>query len=227
MTTYYNIVNMQPDEESSGGINDSVISGDIHHHHYAGQTMQQGMPQGMPQMVQSMPQTVIIDPNTGLPQNVIMIQQPSAGSKVVGILIIIYGVLSIGGEIIGIGDTLAFGGFFILMSIANIGISAGLIAGGIMMTNYQKRGVHLSLAMIVLSTLIGVIALTMMPAMFDDIADEEGLSDQERDDLDEFSGTIMGIGAIFLVICNGICGLIIAIPLMISNNGLDDSTLFG
>ena len=49
MTTYYNIVNMQPDEESSRGINDSVISGDIHHHHYAGQTMQQGMPQGMPQ----------------------------------------------------------------------------------------------------------------------------------------------------------------------------------
>ena len=45
------------------------------------------------------------------------------------------------------------------------------------------------------------------------------LSAEERDDLEEYSGTIMGIGAIFVVVCNGICGLIIAIPLMISDNG--------
>jgi hypothetical protein len=30
-----------------------------------------------------------------------------------------------------------------------------------------------------------------------------------------------------LVVCGGVCGLIVAIPLMISNNGLDGSKLFG
>ena len=67
----------------------------------------------------------------------------------------------------------------------------------------------------------------MMPEMLDDIAEEENLTPEERENLDEFSGAIMGVGAIFVIICNGICGLIIAIPLMISNNGLDDSSLFG
>ena len=205
---------MQPDSGNNGGINDSVISGDVHHHHYANQGMAQ-------------PQPVVIDPNTGLPQNVIIIQQPSSGPKVVGILVIIFGVFSIGGEAIGIGDTLELGGFFIGMSLVNILISGGFIAGGIMMTNYQKRGVHIALLMIVISTVVGVFALMMMPEMLDDIAEEENLSADEREELDQFSGAIMGIGAIFVIICNGICGLIIAIPLMISNNGLDDSSLFG
>ena len=205
---------MQPDSGNNGGINDSVISGDVQHHHYANQGMAQ-------------PQPVIIDPNTGLPQNVIIIQQPSSGPKVVGILVIIFGVFSIGGEVIGIGDTLELGGFFIGMSLVNMLISGGFIAGGIMMTNYQKRGVHIALLMIVISTVVGVFALMMMPDILDDIAEEENLSADEREELDQFSGAIMGIGAIFVIICNGICGLIIAIPLMISNNGLDDSSLFG
>jgi hypothetical protein len=205
---------MQPEDDNAGGIRDSVISGDVHHHHYANQ--------GMPQ-----PQQIIIDPNTGLPQNVIIIQEPSAGPKVVGILVIIWGGLAILGEVIGIGDTLELGGFFIAMSLVNIGLSVGFILGGIMMTNYQKRGVHLSLVLIAISAIVGMAAIMMMPDILDDIAEEENLTAEEREGLDEYAGTVMGIGAIFVLICNGICGLIIAIPLMISNNGLDDSSLFG
>ena len=205
---------MQPEDGNTGGIKDSVISGDVHNHNYANQ--------GMPQ-----PQQIIINPNTGLPQNVIIIQEPSAGPKVVGILVIIWGGFTILGEVIGIGDTLELGGFFIAMSLVNIGLSVGFILGGIMMTNYQKRGVHLSLVLIAISAIVGMAAIMMMPDILDDIAEEENLTAEERDDLDEYSGTVMGIGAIFVLICNGICGLIIAIPLMISNNGLDDSSLFG
>ena len=102
------------------------------------------------------PQQIVINPNTGLPQNVIIIQEPSGGPKVVGILIILWGVFSILGEVIGINDTLEFGGYFIAMSIVNVGLSAGFIAGGIMMTNYQKRGVHLSLVMVAISAVIGI-----------------------------------------------------------------------
>ena len=205
---------MQPEDGNTGEIKDSVISGDVHNHHYANQ--------GMPQ-----PQQIVINPNTGLPQNVIIIQEPSGGPKVVGILVILWGVFSILGEVIGINDTLEFGGYFIAMSIVNVGLSAGFIAGGIMMTNYQKRGVHLSLVMVAISAVIGIAAIMMMPDIIDDLVEEEGLTDEEREDVEAYSGAIMGLGAIFVVICNGICGLIIAIPLMISNNGLDNSSLFG
>tara|TARA_B100000700_G_scaffold327875_1_gene443837 strand:- start:1119 stop:1736 length:618 start_codon:yes stop_codon:yes gene_type:complete len=205
---------MQPDSGQNSGISDSVISGDVHHHHYANQGMVQ-------------PQSITIDPNTGLPQNVIIIQQPSAGPKVVGILVIIFGVFTILGELIGIGDTLEFGGLFIGLAFANVLISVGFIVGGVMMTNYERRGVHISLLMLVISTIIGLFVIMMMPGILDDIAEEENLTAEEREGLDEYTGAVMGIGAIFVLICNGICGLIIAIPLMISNNGLDESSLFG
>ena len=205
---------MQPADGNTGGMKGSVISGDVHQHQYANQ--------GMPQ-----PQQIIIDPNTGLPQTVIIIQEPSGGPKVVGILVILLGVFSILGEVICISDTLEFGGYFIAMSIVNVGLSAGFIAGGIMITNYQKRGVHLSLVMVAISAVIGIAAIMMMPDIIDDLVEEEGLTDEEREDVEAYSGAIMGLGAIFVVICNGICGLIIAIPLMISNNGLDNSSLFG
>ena len=199
---------MQPDD------NEPMISGDVQNTQF----VQTGM--------QPQPQTVIIDPMTGLPQNVIMIQQPSAGPKVVGILIIIYGVISILGEVFSIGQTLSMGSIFIASSVLNLGISAGFIVGGAMMTNYQMRGVQISLAMIVVSTIVGLAMFALMPDLLDDLADEEDLTSEERDELDEYGGVIMGVGAIFTVICNGICGLIIAIPLMISNNGLDKSSLF-
>ena len=76
---------MQPADSDRGGIKDSVISGDVHHHHYAdsqltGQTQQ-----------------IIIDPNTGLPQNVMIIQQESSAPQVIGILVIIYGAIGMMG----------------------------------------------------------------------------------------------------------------------------------
>ena len=199
---------MQPDD------NEPMISGDVQNTQF----VQTGM---NPQ-----PQTIMIDPMTGLPQNVIMIQQPSAGPKVVGILVIIWGVFSILGEVYSIGQTLSMGSIFIASSILSLGISAGFIVGGVMMTNYQMRGVQISLAMIVVSTIVGLAMFALMPDLLDDLADEEDLTAEEREELDEYGGVIMGVGAIFTVICNGICGLIIAIPLMISNNGLDKSSLF-
>lgn len=210
---------MQPDDSNVGGISDSVISGDVHHHHYAPQP---GIVQPQPQ-----PQQIMINPNTGLPQNVIVIQQPSSAPKVVGILLIIFGVLGIGQEVISIGDTLSFGGLFIVLSLVNLAAGAGYITGGVMMTNYQKRGVHLALIVLVVSTIVGVASLTMMPEMLNEVADEQDLTQEERDNLDAYAGTVVGIGAVFLIVCNSACGLIIAIPLMVSNSGLDDSSLFG
>ena len=167
------------------------------------------------------PQQMMIDPNTGLPQNVIIIQSPSAAPKVIGILVIIWGLLSSIGELFNLGDSLEMGGIFIAVSLANLAIGGGLIFGGVLMTQYKKKGVTLSLS------LIGVVMLALMPGMIDQIIEDENLSDDEAEELRNATGLIAGIGMIGILVCNGICGLIIAIPLMISNNGLDDSKLFG
>ena len=198
---------MQPADSDRGGINDSAISGDT--------------------QLTGVPQQIIIDPNTGLPQNVIIIQQPSSGPKIIGILIIIIGAITILGEVASLGESISYGGLFLVFSAVNVIVGGGYIAGGYMIQAYQKRGVHLSLLMLVVSTIIGVLMLTMMPDLVDDIAEDEGLSDDEREQLEANTGLLAGVGAVFIVLCNGICGLIIAIPLMISNNGLDDSKLFG
>lgn len=198
---------MQPADGDMGGINDSAISGDT--------------------QLTGVPQQIIIDPNTGLPQNVIIIQQPSSGPKIIGILIIIFGAITILGEVASLGESISYGGLFLVFSAVNVIVGGGYIAGGYMMQAYQKRGVHLSLLMLVISTIIGVLMLTMIPDLVDDIAEDEDLSDDEREQLEANTGLLAGVGAIFIVLCNGICGLIIAIPLMISNNGLDESKLFG
>lgn len=198
---------MQPADGDIGGIDGSAISGDT--------------------QLTGVPQQIIIDPNTGLPQNVIIIQQPSSGPKIIGILIIIFGAITILGEVASLGESISYGGLFLVFSAVNVIVGGGYIAGGYMIQAYQKRGVHLSLLMLVVSTIIGVLMLTMMPDLVDDIAEDEGLSDDEREQLEANTGLLAGVGAVFIVLCNGICGLIIAIPLMISNNGLDDSKLFG
>ncbi len=198
---------MQPADGDMGGISDNVISGDT--------------------QLTGVPQQIIIDPNTGLPQNVIIIQQPSSGPKIIGILIIIFGAITILSEVASIGNTISYGGLMLVGSLANLLIGGGFIVGGYMMQNYQTKGVHLSLLMLVFSTIIGILMISMMPGLIDDIAEEEDLTGDEKDQLEANSGLIAGVGLVFVVICNGMCGLIIAIPLMISNNGLDDSKLFG
>ncbi|RAH12586.1 MAG: hypothetical protein CMB05_003875, partial [Methanobacteriota archaeon] len=78
------------------------------------------------------PQTVIIDPNTGLPQNVVIIQQPSSGPKIIGILIIIFGAITVLSEVISLGNTISFGGLFLVLSAVNVIVGVGYIAGGYM-----------------------------------------------------------------------------------------------
>ena len=174
------------------------------------------------------PQSIVIDPNTGLPQNVIIIQQPSSGPKIIGILIIIWGVFGILGEVINLGNTLEYGGLFVVIALVNLLVAGGYIAGGYMVQNYQKKGIHLSLLLLVVSTIVSVAMMSLMPGMIDDLIEEDNdLTDDDKEQLEASTGLIAGIGIVFIVICNGICGLIIAIPMMISNNGLDDSKLFG
>ena len=168
------------------------------------------------------PQQVMIDPNTGLPSNVIIMQQPSQAPQVVGILIIIYGAISVLGSLLGLFGASMLGSIetedsalldeysMQLMVFALVGIilSAVTIISGVWINNRQTRGVHLAWVTIGLSMLMSFIQGAIIPA---ELTDPSGLGQM--------------IGIVMNLVCTMICGVIVAIPLMVANSGMDQSSL--
>ena len=197
---------MEPDASKPSGITDSVISGDVHNHNYAQTGLQPG--------------TIMIDPNTGMPQNVIIMQQPSAAPKVIGIMIIIWG------SVFTILSCIAILGlsFYtdsdsdlyieqvansptILYLITGVTILAfiGQIVGGSFMVQKKTMGIFITWASLGVLFIGDIVTELVYPDL---IASQTG-------DL----GTSLNLG--FSAVCSGICGLLAAIPLMISGNGMD------
>ncbi len=159
----------------------------------------------------------------------IFVQPPSGAAKVMGILIVIYasfGLLGALASLLGgsffesllgqvaeqdpdaLGfDPAGFGQYMMLTGLISLVTSAGTLLGGIWTMQYQRRGVHLGLMMIAASFLLGLVVAFMYPEFSD-------------------SGFGMGATVILSVFGSGFCGLMVAIPLMVTNNGLDDSSLF-
>ena len=199
---------MQPDESKPSGIADSVISGDVHNHNYAQTGLQPG--------------TIMIDPNTGMPQNVIIMQQPSAAPKVVGILVIIWSsILTIVSLIGFLGFTLITDknselyveqvadnpNWVYLLTGISILCFIGQIVGGSFMIQKKKMGIYITWACLGV-LFIGDIAIELI---YPDLsASQQG---------DFGTGINLGLSAV----CSGICGLLVAIPLMISDSGMDNS----
>ena len=160
----------------------------------------------------------------------IYLQPPSNAAKVLGIIMVIYGVL-IGfltlvslltvnvftpaqlSQQFGVddADTLK------LVIYLNSGLafslfaSIGYVLAGVWVKNFQRKGVLLAL----LLTLIEFLFSTSMVFLFP-----------------EFNGSGLiapGRGGVIVegVFTSLFCGLIWAIPLMVANNGLDESKLFG
>ncbi|MBT7243852.1 MAG: hypothetical protein HN874_00195 [Euryarchaeota archaeon] len=197
---------MQPEGNMPDENNEPMISGDVQ----SGQFVQQGMQPG----------TIMIDPNTGLPQNIIIMQQPSAAPKVVGILVIIWGsIFTILSAIGVIGLSLytdsdsdlyvkqVADSPTILYLITGVSIFAfiGQIVGGSFMVQKKKMGIFITWACLVV-LFIGDIATELV---------YPDLTASQAGDL----GTGLNLG--FSAVCSGICGLLVAIPLMVSGNGMD------
>jgi hypothetical protein len=163
-----------------------------------------------------------------VPGQVIMIQQPSGAAKVIGILIIISGCFGVLSGIVSIFDSLSYSSVVIPLILAVLGLagSAASVLGGYWMTNYERRGVQL----VLITVLVGFITASASTLVLEDIMLEEldnGNMTQEEYDLTQgFMGALGGIMIAVSAVCYGICGLIIAIPLMSANGGLDESSLF-
>ena len=172
------------------------------------------------------PQTVIIDPNTGLPQNIVIIQQESSAPKVVGILIIIYGALMgvltliamLGVSLITDPDSDIYSKdvadsptmMYVILGIAVL-CCIGQVVGGVFMNQKKKMGIHLVWVTILISFAADILMELTYP---DYIAAQAGAM-----------STSMNIA--FNGVCSIICGVIVAIPLMVTGSGMDDSSLIG
>lgn len=159
----------------------------------------------------------------------IYLQPPSGAAKVIGILVIIYGVLAgVFGNLFNLLGSLDMGNaMLIVFDVANIGIGVVTVVGGVMLMNYQRRGVMLLFLAIALSAVVGVGQLSMVDEIYDQMLDDGDLTQEEYDALQEVGGIVQGVGMVMVLFCNALCGLMVAIPMMVSNNGLDESKLFG
>ncbi len=155
---------------------------------------------------------------------IIMLQPPSNASKIIGICCIIVGAFNIlsllaylfipqvdplTNEEISVSTS-----SFIITLISGL-ISIGtLCVGGYMMVNFQRRGIFIIIGGIIFGFILSTISVMM--GDFDGWGESVGVSDTAA------NGILVGVQAL----CNVLCGVIVAIPLMIANNGLDDSKIF-
>ena len=151
----------------------------------------------------------------GMPGNVIIVQQPSAAPKVIGILSIIYGCFGVLGSLLIVILGSSFGSEITggveessLMILAVIGFLSGSawIVAGVWINGRQRRGIHLAWLILILEFIIDIAFASLLGG--------SGMQGVEA---------AIGIGS--SVVGTGICGVIIAIPLMVSNGGIDDSSL--
>ncbi len=159
------------------------------------------------------------------PGQIIMLQPPSGAPKVIGILAIIWGVLNFGSSLFGFLTPMP--GLLMVLNVVSLGLGGATIAGGVMAMNYQRRGIMLLLLTIVLGTVAGGIELANTEALYDEMLEDDQITQEQYDVVTANSGLVEGVGLVLLAVCNGVCGFIIAIPLLVNNNGLDDSKLFG
>ena len=156
----------------------------------------------------------------------VMMGPPSQAAKVIGILIMVMGGLSIFG---GLMNAFA-GGFvnsfltdldpenarfltptwvYIAQGIVGILAGGGYLYSGWLTQNFEKKGVYYTWILLGVAVIMGIIFTAVIPF-------------PEIDGMD--SGTLrlitVGSAAVGGICQAGFCGLLTAIPLFISNNGM-------
>ena len=172
------------------------------------------------------PQQIIIDPSTGLPQNVMIIQQESAAPKVIGILVIIWGsimsvltlIALLAVSLITNPDSEIYSAevadsptLFYALLILSLACFVGQIVGGVFTVQRKRLGIHI----VWLSILVSLVADIVMEMSYPDyIASQPGAMSTS-------------VNLALTGVCSLVCGLMAAIPLMVSGSGMDDSNLIG
>lgn len=146
----------------------------------------------------------------------IYLQPPSSAAKVMGIIIIIYGLLQ-GLGLLGLfvepvdpmtGEIIEYPAAAKAMDgLSSLAGLVGFVAAGVFLTRYEKRGVWLAMGIIGAQFVLGL-------ASFAAGTPDGGLASMFG------TGAAFGIWAGISAFCSGVCALLVAIPMMVSNNGL-------
>lgn len=164
----------------------------------------------------------------GYGQQPILIQQaPSGAPKVIGILVMVYAALNILAE--GTGLIMPGGnGITTALALANLLAYGGMVFGGVQMFQYNRQGVFIVLGTILWVAVSSILSLQVV-LDYDQMLENGEISQEEYDVItdQDLEGVVSTVGSIAVVICNGICMAIVAIPLMIANNGFEQKKTYG
>ena len=161
-----------------------------------------------------------------LPEGAIFVEKPSNAPIIIGVLMIIAGLLGVLSGAWGlmmatdtittlndlneeIDEQINIPTWWIWVSpLLQLAGGIAFLAGGVFLMKRMKLGVFLGLGSVGISILHGILNSTIAAQVYSDLG------------ADAVAG-IAGIGIIFTIVCNALCGLIIALPLMMSNVRLE------
>ena len=141
--------------------------------------------------------------------------QKNGAAKVIGILTIIFGVLAILGGLFSLTDwgLTDLNGLPITTPIEykisrllfSLAVGSMMIVGGYKMTNYEKMGIWIIFIALAVNYVGGFISNVL-------------LGDTQGEGMGLVNASVGGICGIF---CIAICGVIVAIPLMLADGGME------
>ena len=156
-------------------------------------------------------------------QPAVMVGPKSSLPKIIGILMMVYGVL-VGLlsllSLAGTGDTITSleeigietnSIFMWVQAVIGVGVPIVIAYAGNQVRNYQRSGVMLGLYAIGALLVVQLIGTVLFADAMAEMAGDSGM------------GAIAGsIGAFFQVFCAAICGLLVALPILASADSLED-----
>ena len=156
-------------------------------------------------------------------QPAVMVGPKSSLPKIMGILMMVYGVLA--GllsllSLAGTGDTITSleeigietNSIFIwVQAVIGVGVPIVIAYAGNQVRNYQRSGVMLGLYAIGAQLVVSLIGTVLIADAMAEMAGDSAM------------GAAAGsIGAFFQVFCAAICGLLVALPILASADSLED-----
>lgn len=152
---------------------------------------------------------------------IVYANQKSGGPRVFGALAMLLGALGVVAalfELIGAGDNIAMWGadetaysfWFYVSPLLGIASSGLFVYAGFLLWNYKKKGVWMGFGAVGINVVDGVLASILLGM----IGAETGL--------DGAGGFLASLGLAATAISAVCCGLIVALPLLMNGNDLDD-----
>ena len=155
-------------------------------------------------------------------QPAVMVGPKSSLPKIIGILMMIYGIImgllsALG--LAAIGTTMdsyesmgieVSSGYMYVEAITATGVSFVVAYAGNQVRNYQRSGVMTGLYAIGVSLVVSLIGSVMYADAMAEMAGDSAVG-----------AAMGGIGAFFSVFCAAICGLLVALPILASADSLE------